>query len=71
MRREYKMIDWDDKPQKPGEVRIRKRGRVKVIGSEPDNLPYLRIEDGDGVYIGSIEGPTLRHLKNALVHALG
>ena len=64
------MVDWsgasEDEDRRPGI-----RGEVEIIGSKPEDLPYLRIEDGEGKYIGSIDGATLYHLKNALVRALG
>ena len=47
-------------------------GKVQVVGSRSDKStrPYLRIEDGSGRYVGSLDGANLTHLRNALDRAL-
>jgi len=57
-RREYKLIGS-------------KFLRLQIIGRRLDNqTPYLRVADRDNKYLGSLEGATLYHLRNAISKAI-
>jgi len=48
-------------------------GVLQIIGSHseaPEVTPYLRIEDAHGRYIGSLDGASLNHFRNALDRSL-
>jgi len=43
---------------------------LAIIGREPRNPPYLRVEDGHEDYLGSIEDAELKEFTRALVARL-
>lgn len=52
------------------ETKTHLKATVSVVGTAPTNTPYLRIEDGHGVYLGTIDGDDLVALRDAITAAI-